>query len=396
MSHLRHLVMPVRALPHHGIGGMQAVAWDLATRFVRQGVAVTVLTAAIDGRPERFEDAGVRVRALRGTTWHRYGRRWWQATREAFEQELLGHCDLVLSVSAGGFGLLPVRQRNPGLPFVLQAHGTSIGEVISKWRSGRVKAIASSVRNVAWIGKDLAAYRQFDAIVAVGERVAADLSAWPMRACIDRRRLEVIPNGVDTALFRPDADARSRVRDALGWGEDLRVVVSASRLHQQKGLDLGLDAFARLAGRRADLRYLIVGEGPEAQALKRRADDLGIAGRVHFAGGVLREEVAGYLNAADVMLFTTTRAEGNPLNVLEALSAGLPVVASQHLYRNGPPGEGIVLVDPGDPAAVAAALQRVLAIGPSRQSRLPVGLSMAESVQAYLDLFAALITDRAP
>ena len=396
MSHLRHLVMPVRALPHHGIGGMQAVAWDLATRFVQQGIAVTVLTAAIAGRPERFEDAGVQVRSLRGTAWHRYGRRWWQTTREAFEQELLGRCDLVLSVSAGGFGLLPIRQRHPDLPFVLQAHGTSVGEIISKWRSGRVKAMASSLRNVAWIGKDLAAYRQFDAIVAVGERVAADLSAWPMRACIDRRRLETIPNGVDTDLFRPDAAARARVRQALGFAEDLRVVVSASRLHPQKGLDLGLDAFARLAGRRADLRYLIVGEGPESRALQRRADDLGVADRVHFAGGVRREEVAGYLNAADVMSFTTTRAEGNPLNVLEALSAGLPVVASRHLYRNGAPSEAIVLVDPGDPAAVAAALQRALAIGPSRHGRLPAGLSMAESVQAYLELFAALIAGRVP
>ena len=369
---------------------------DLATRFVQQGIAVTVLTAAIAGRPERFEDAGVQVRALRGTAWHRYGRRWWQTTREAFEQELLGRCDLVLSVSAGGFGLLPIRQRHPDLPFVLQAHGTSVGEIISKWRSGRVKAMASSLRNVAWIGKDLAAYRQFDAIVAVGERVAADLSAWPMRACIDRRRLETIPNGVDTDLFRPDAAARARVRQALGFAEDLRVVVSASRLHPQKGLDLGLDAFARLAGRRADLRYLIVGEGPESRALQRRADDLGVADRVHFAGGVRREEVAGYLNAADVMSFTTTRAEGNPLNVLEALSAGLPVVASRHLYRNGAPSEAIVLVDPGDPAAVAAALQRALAIGPSRHGRLPAGLSMAESVQAYLELFAALIAGRVP
>lgn len=394
MKALRHLVMPVRVLPHHGIGGMQAVAWDLATAFVERGVRVTVLTAAIAGRPESFEDTGVQVRALHGTSWRRYGRRWWQATRKAFEQELLGSCDLVLSVSAGGFGLLPLRPRAPRVPFVLQAHGTSVGEVISKWRAGSFEAIASSLRNLAWIAKDLEAYRKFDAIVAVGDRVAADLTGWPIGCFLQHRRVKLIRNGIDAKLFKPDVDARMRVREELGWGEDLKVIVSVSRLHKQKGLDLGLDAFAVLARQDQGVRYLIVGEGPELEALNGRAAVLGIDGHVQFTGGVIRERIPAYLSAADAMLFTTTHMEGNPLNVLEALSVGLPVVTSSHLFRNAPCGERILPVDQNDPAAVAAALQRALLLGPCPHGGLPPGFSMTESVEAYLNLFEDLILHR--
>ncbi|HUN74756.1 MAG TPA: glycosyltransferase family 4 protein [Steroidobacteraceae bacterium] len=387
--------MPVTVLPHHCIGGMQAVAWDLARAFVRTGVGVTVLTAEIPGRPAAIEDEGVAIRALPGTSWRHYGSGWWRATRRVFKQELIGRCDLLFSVSAGGFGLLPLRERIPHVPFVMQAHGTSMGEVVSKWRSRSVRAMATSARNVAWILKDLAAYPQFDAIVAVGDRVAHDLAAWPASYAVDEKRVHVIRNGIDTGTFRPDNAARRRVRAELGWDEDFKVVISASRLHRQKGVAYGLEAFALLAKNRQDLRYLIVGEGPELQALRERAASLGIGDQVRFAGGVSRDRMPAYLNAADVMMFTTTRVEGEPLNVLEALAVGLPAVVSEHLYTGSPPSDQILLARPNDRTAVAAALQRALAIPVRREGKLPVGYSAAASIEQYLSLFESLRQRRA-
>jgi len=392
---LRHIVMPVSVLPHHSIGGMQTVAWDLARALVRAGVAVTALTAEIPGRPTAFEDDGVTIRALPGTSSRHYGSGWWRATRRVFEQELIGSCDLLLSVSAGGFGLLRLRERMRGVPFVMQAHGTSMGEVLSKWRSHSVRAMATSARNVAWILKDLMAYPRFDAIVAVGDRVAADLTAWPARCVVDKDRVRVIRNGIDTGIFRPDGATGRRIRTELGWSEEFRVVISASRLHRQKGVAYGLEAFALLAKSREDLRYLIVGEGPELQALKERAASLKIDDRVHFVGGVAREAMPAYLNAADVMMFTTTRIEGEPLNVLEALAVGLPAVVSRHLYRGGLPSDQILLAKPSDPTAVAAALNRALATPPIKESKLPRGYSAAASTEQYLALFKELRERRA-
>ena len=394
MSSPPQLVIVARALPHHAIGGMQAVAWDLAMRLAEHGTGVTVLTTAVPGRPERFEDGGVRVRALPSTSWRRYGSRWWRGTRQVFQQELSRSCDLVFSVSAGGFGLLPLRSSMPRLPFVLQAHGTSMAEAKSKWRSGDPRAMAGSLRNMAWIVKDLDAYRRFDAVVAVGDRVAQDLSTGVMRHFVDSGRLRIIHNGVDTVLFRPDAAARGRIRRRFGWSDSRRVIVSVGRLHRQKGLDLGLDAFAAQAEQQGDSEYLIVGEGPERDLLRRRARDLGVGDRVHFVGGVSRQQVAEYLNAADTMLFTTTHLEGNPLNVLEALAVGLPVVASEHLRGTLPSSDAISFVDPRDAGAVASRLRSARAMLQPRQSRLPEGYSMTESLAQYLRLFAELLGEK--
>lgn len=394
MSTPKHLVVAVRALPHHCIGGMQTVAWDLATAFAREGLSVTVLTAEIPGRPEVFEDHGIQVRALPGTTWHRYSHGWNSATRNAFARELLGRCDLALSISAGGYGLLPLRSRMPFVPFVLQAHGTSIRELKSKLHSGHFRAVVTSPRNIAWTARDLLAYSHFDAIVPVGSRIACDFAAWPIRRAVGDAIVRVIPNGIDTTRFRPDAEIRIRMRSSLGLGDDLKVIVSVGRLHRQKGLGHSLRAVSVLAHKNDDIRLLVIGDGPDASELKATAARLGISNRVIFIGAVPRELIPSYLNAADVMLFTTTHAEGEPLNALEALAVGLPVVASGHLYSDGTPTDAIFPVEPEDPHEVAAALSKALDPRKPRLSALPAGRTMTDTVDAYLSLFEQLMHQR--
>lgn len=395
MSSLRHVVMAASVLPHHSIGGMQAVAWDLARALVAGGLEVTVLTAEIPGGDREFVDEGVAIMALPKTRWRHYGSGWWHATRSAFERGPIGRCDLVFSVSAAGFGLLPLRERIPQVPFVMQAHGTSMGEFVSKWRAPSLRSMVTSARNLAWILKDLSAYPQFDAIVAVGDRVARDLAAWPTRWTVDPTKIHLIRNGIDTATFRPDADAGGRVRSKLGWGPELGVVISASRLHRQKGVVHGLRGFAQLAAHRSDLRYLIVGDGPDLGTLKNEVASLRIAKFVHFTGSVSRTEIPAYLNAADVMLFTTLRVEGEPLNVLESLAVGLPAVVSQDLYPGTPPSDRIRTVIPGDADNVAAALREALAIRLPRQSLLSPAFSVSGAAAQYLSLFERLVHERA-
>jgi glycosyltransferase involved in cell wall biosynthesis len=247
--------------------------------------------------------------------------------------------------------------------------------------------MATSARNVAWILKDLTAYPRFDAVVAVGDRVAHDLFAWPVSCVLDGKHVHVIRNGIDTATFRPNADAGRRIRNQLGWDDRLGVIISASRLHRQKGLAYGLEGFALLTKGRTDLRYLIVGDGPELGALRDKAVSLGIDSYVHFTGGVARSEIPAYLNAADAMLFTTTRIEGEPMNVLEALASGLPAVVSRHLYRTGAPSDQIIPVKPNSPSEVATALQQALALSSSGESKLPAEYSADSCIAQYLALF---------
>jgi L-malate glycosyltransferase len=125
-----------------------------------------------------------------------------------------------------------------------------------------------------------------------------------------RNRLSVVPNGVDTERFAP-REARQEGRFVFAW---------VGRLEHRKGPDLALDALVSVLG--AELE--ITGEGPEREALARRAASLGLAPRVRFHGYV--EDTRDRLASADAAL-CSSREEGLGVALLEAMAMGLPVVA---------------------------------------------------------------------
>lgn len=150
-------------------------------------------------------------------------------------------------------------------------------------------------------------------------------------------------------------------RQRLGVPEHVPVVLYVGRLQPLKGIDDLLVAAARAFAHRP-AHLLIVGEGPERAALERQASAPGLRGSVTFTGHVAGETLAAAYAAADVFALAS-RSEGFPTAILEAMAAGLPIVTTairgmrDHLQE----GSNGLLVAPGDPAALAAALGRLLA-----------------------------------
>src|SRR6185437_5959995 len=266
----REIVILARSLPLHQLGGMETVAWDLAREFVREGEAVRVITTSFQGYPRgEFDLDGARIVPLSDCPPARYTRSWWTSSRAYFETHCLQSTAAVLSISAAAFGLLPMKRRLRGVPIVMQAHGTSWAEVRSKWRSRRMKSIASSAVNLLWLPRDLAAYGKFDAVIAVGERVRASLRSAPISWFTRADSIHLVENGVDSSLFHPDSESRREVRARLGVDEQTPVVISANRLHIQKGTHHCIAAIARFARTMPGIRYLIAGDGPERDSLER-------------------------------------------------------------------------------------------------------------------------------
>ncbi|NUM46987.1 MAG: glycosyltransferase [Anaerolineales bacterium] len=167
----------------------------------------------------------------------------------------------------------------------------------------------------------------------------------------------VIPTGVDLRPYE-QADGRA-IRAARGWAND-QVLISVGRLAPEKNWKTLLEAFARLLPTHPALRLALLGHGPSLDDLKNLAQDLGIAPRVEFVGTVPFEDIPRYLKAADMFVFAST-SETQGLVTMEALAAGLPVVAveasgTRDVVRNGQDG---VLTE-NDPDALAQAIQRVL------------------------------------
>lgn len=197
---------------------------------------------------------------------------------------------------------------------------------------------------------DRAIYRQLDTIVAISDGVAEALGAW-MPAVAGRIR--VIPNGVAPAFVAPiDRPPRPRPR-----------VVSLGNLRYTKNYPIALDAVALLSD--LDFEYVIAGEGPDRPQLQARIEHLGLSDKVRLAGYV--DAPSAFLEAADVFLMPSI-VEGFGLAAVEAMNASLPVVAADVPGLREVLGDGLGetpcgrLVDPANPAAIAAALREMLTV----------------------------------
>jgi len=211
-------------------------------------------------------------------------------------------------------------------------------------------------------------YRFYLRRVRAADRIVtqSDGAAREIAARVGARPGQVIRiyNPVDVA--RVSAEAQSGERPYAGPGPH---VVAAGRLGAQKGFDLLLDAFARVQRGRPAATLTILGEGPDRQALAARAEHLGLGTTVRFVG--FQPRPYRYFAAADVFVLSS-RYEGLPNVILEALAAGCPVIACacsdgvREVVRDGVNG---LLVPPGDPDALARALGRLVR-APEERARL--------------------------
>ena len=197
-------------------------------------------------------------------------------------------------------------------------------------------------------------YPWADAIAAVSEGVADDLAE---AADIPRERITTTYNPV----VGPEiAELSGEPLDDPWFGDaDVPVVLAAGKLKRQKGLDVLLDAFARLRARRP-ARLVVLGEGELRRALSRQVRKLGVEDDVAFPGFV--ENPFRYMAAASVFVLSS-RWEGLPGVLIQALACGCPVVSTdcpsgpREILADGRYGE---LAPVDDPEALAAAIDRTL------------------------------------
>lgn len=194
-------------------------------------------------------------------------------------------------------------------------------------------------------------------------------------------RLRLIPNSVNIARFRPDAEARIRTRAALGLG-DAFVWLAVGRLDVRKDYPNLLHAYAgALAsdsdGRLADSVLLIAGEGPLKAEIETLAENLGLTERVRLLG--LRPDVPDLMNAADAFVMSSA-FEGLALVSLEAAATGLAVVTTTAGGARELFGESPYIVPTRDSVALGAAMTRLASL--TLEARTELGEAGRARVEA--------------
>lgn len=193
--------------------------------------------------------------------------------------------------------------------------------------------------------------------------------------------------GTDHGLFGPGRDVGTlRAR----WGiRHAPIMLTVARLSPHKGQDTGIQALALLRQEFPDLRYVLVGEGSDEARLRNLAAELDVMDRVGFAGSMRDDELPEAYATATIYLdasrsMSGTRQEGNAISLIEAASAGLPLLASDFrgpdsIVRDGETG---ISIDPIDPAGIASAIASLLN---DSELRREMGMRGRERVESHFN-----------
>jgi glycosyltransferase involved in cell wall biosynthesis len=188
-------------------------------------------------------------------------------------------------------------------------------------------------------------------------------------------RVAVIPNGVDTEKYAPVYDVAA-VRRELLFDADAPIVGIVAALRPEKNHELFLEMARRVVRQLPAARFLIVGDGLRRADLERRTAEMGLASNVLYLGS--RNDVPRLLAAMDVFALTSHN-EANPISILEAMSVGRPVAATNvgSIHEAVSDGETGYLVPAGDANQLA---DRVLSLLTDRPQRLAMGDAARQAV----------------
>jgi glycosyltransferase involved in cell wall biosynthesis len=314
------------------IGGAEMLTANIIRRLNRE--RFTPELCCLKERGELGETLAAEIPVHSELLSNKYDWRVWpRLTRLLREREI----DAVITVGAGDkmfWGRLAAR--HVGVPVILSAiHSTGWPDGI-----GRLNRMLTPITD------------SFIAVAAShGQFLAKNLG-------VDSSRVAVIPNGVDTQRFAPFADAAA-VRRELGIGPTAPVVGLVAALRPEKNHELFLEMAARVVAALPDAQFLLIGDGPCRAALEHRAAELGVAEHVQFLGS--RHDVPRLLAALDVFALTS-HIEANPVSILEAMSVGKPVVATNvgSIHEAVAEGRTGFLVTPGDAYQMADRILRLL------------------------------------
>jgi glycosyltransferase involved in cell wall biosynthesis len=244
---------------------------------------------------------------------------------------------------------------------VVHAHGLRAGALavlaVRRLRPARRPKVVVTLHNALVSGGAIAVVHSvLERIVGRGADVVLVVSADLGEAIARRGAADVRPAVVPAPLLGPGQRSVDEVRREIDVPAGSALLVTIARLAPQKGLDVLVEAGARLRADGVAVLVAVGGDGPLADTLSADAAARGVPLRLLGR----RSDVADLLSAADVVV-VPSRWEGQPLIVQEALQAGAAIVATDAGGTAAVAGDGAVLVPPGDPAALASAITDLLA-----------------------------------
>ncbi len=385
----------VSALYHPSLGGLGRQALLLTEKLAEEGVKVFVIARRMKGVPPA--EFSPKVKVLRA----------WSLRPQVYHMPEVNLVNLLTSLSfciTCGWLLWKHRKQyevvhfhGAGLPLIVNLPLLKLlrKKVVAKVAAAGLGTEAGSLRGrYLRIGTLLSKLlRKVDAFVAISEEIKEGL----LKDGVKAARIWRIPNFVDLRQYRKvSLPEKLQLKRRLKLPEGILVIYSG-RFVQRKGINYLLEAWIEVQRQFPQARLLLLGDGQTLEDTKRYAEKLGISKTVLFLGHV--NNVQDYLCSADLFVLPSLQ-EGLPNALLEAMAAGLPVVATriggvEDIVENEKNG---LLVPPADSKALAEAIKRLLSnkalaehLARSGYSTIKKHYSLDSIVKKYLKLYRGLL-----
>jgi glycosyltransferase involved in cell wall biosynthesis len=329
------------------VGGIQIVTYEQSKRLLKKNFDLVVVTNRIQA-PKKYSIEGINVECYESMNMgFRLGIPYVIPNITSYPTftKNVRNCKIVhahghpylTSLMAGKLAKIYEK------PFVLTQHNTFID----------YNNIFDQVERVNDLTVGTQTLKQADKIVVVSnatKEYVLSLGAKPSR-------VEVLHNGVDLNRFKPLPNVKQEMRNKLGIPKDATVVLTVRRLVYKNGVDTLIDSANIAIKKNPKLFFLVAGKGPDMANVQIQIEQLGLEKNIKLTGFVADKELHLYYNTADVFVLPSKSGEGLPLVALEAMSCGVPVIAT----NIGGIGEIMVngfgkLVPANNPEALAEAI----------------------------------------
>ncbi len=306
--------------PAHGYGGGPNVAYEISKRLVKRGHEIIVYTTDADDRNSRFKNG---IRYVDGIETHYFRN---VSNFLAFEHKIFLSPSMVPIIRRDlkSFDIVHIHDtrtfqsiiiyyfaKKYGIPYVLQPHGTLTSQTNTKQGFKKTFDRFFGIRILQNANKTILLNKaEAEKCIGIG---------------VNRDKNEIIPNGIDISKYE-ELPEKGIFREKYAI-DDGHIVLYLGRIHESKGIDLIVRAFAELSNKLNHVKLVIVGpDDGHLSTLKELINSLNLNEKVLFTGAVSEEDkLAAYVDA-DV--FVTPSFYGFPLTFLEAMACSVPIITT--------------------------------------------------------------------
>lgn len=297
-----------------------------------------------------------------------------------------------------------IAAKQPGIVLTWLHHADLLGTVSSRlagyrrvvWNLRCSDMFANDNRWSSWLlNKVLAVLSRYPAAIISNSKAGEDFHR---KAGYRAKHWKNIPNSIDADYFKPNSSARVNIRSELGIRDDDKVICHAARAHPMKDHQGFLKAVLPVLSKNSSVHVMLVGAGVEMiakESFTRWPPD--VISRVHFLGS--RNDMAGVYSTADLFCLSSIYGEGFPNVLAEAMACELPCVATDVGDAALIIGKNGIVVPPGKPEAISAALEKIITMpqdmlhimGKDARSSIIAKYQTKQVVTAYVHLYQSIL-----